>query len=452
MKEEKDLERLYRERFKDFEASPAHDLWSGIEDQLNASDTRKHIPVFWKRAAGVAALLGVAFFGSRSFLYTPDQNQEVNTTISARPVQETPSSENQTGGNPSIKSFSNPEFLNETIATSYQEAASSERVTPNHNQTPKNPLNLAQTNTTPAGGDAQSFVHGYASALYLPATSLMLYKDQMPEPGPMPQFQYERTEESPSLFDFAAGNEEDVQEDSNTHWVVYPAVAPVYYGSLNNGSPIEPGLSDKSKSGETHLSYGINVAYHVSKKLSLRTGVNRVTMGYTTNNVTFTPTASPSARAGNIDYASSNLNIIINDIGRRPQNAFLPDVPKANLTYNGDMAQRLGYVEVPLELKYKMAGNRIGLHLIGGLSSLFLVDNSIVLQSETLNTELGTATNINSLNFSTNLGVGVDYRFSEALLFNLEPMFKYQWNTFSGDTGGFSPYLLGVYTGFSFRF
>ena len=452
MKEEKDLERLYRERFKDFEASPARDLWTGIEDQLNASDNRKTIPLFWKRALGVAAVLGVAFFGARSFLNTPDQNQEVNTTIIASPSQQTSPPREQSKDETSTQGSSTPEPLNEVIATSSREGSYSNEETQNQNHTVGNQNSLNQREAVNSSENTQSFAYGYTSEIYLPSTPIVLYQDDVLTTGKMPENRPDLTQEDASLLDFAVKDEEKIKENTAANWAVYPAVAPVYYGSLNNGSPIEPGLSDHSKSGETHLSYGINVAYHLNKKLSLRTGVNRVTMGYTTNDVSFTPSASPAARVGNIDYASSNLNIIINDLGRRPQSAFLPDVPKANLRYSGDMAQRLGYVEVPLELKYKMVGNKIGLHLIGGLSSLFLVDNSIMLQSETLNTELGTGTNVNSLNFSTNLGVGVDYRFSDALLFNLEPMFKYQWNTFSGDTGGFSPYLLGVYTGFSFRF
>ncbi|THD69375.1 hypothetical protein E7Z59_03345 [Robertkochia marina] len=452
MKEEKDLERLYRERFKDFEVSPARDLWTGIEDQLDASENRKTIPLFWKRAMGVAALLGVAFFGARSFLNTPNQNPENNTIITASPLQQTSSPDKQIKDETSIQISSTPEALRKAIATSPQEAPSSEGSIRDRNQSKGSQNRLNQRETVNPEGSTQSFTYGYTSEIYLASTPIVLYQDYAFTTGIMPANHPDLSQESPSLLDLASNDEEKINEDAAGNWVVYPAVAPVYYGSLNNGSPIEPGLSDHSKSGETHLSYGVNVAYHLNKKLSLRTGVNRVTMGYTTNDVSYTPTASPAARVGNIDYASSNLNIIINDLGRRPQNAFLPDVPKANLRYNGDMAQRLGYVEVPLELKYKMVGNKIGLHLIGGLSSLFLVDNSIMLQSETLNTELGTATNVNSLNFSTNLGVGVDYRFSDALLFNLEPMFKYQWNTFSGDTGGFSPYLLGVYTGFSFRF
>ena len=59
---------------------------------------------------------------------------------------------------------------------------------------------------------------------------------------------------------------------------------------------------------------------------------------------------------------------------------------------------------------------------------------------------------MNSLNFSTNLGLGLFYRLNPRLELNLQPMFKYQLNTFSETEGSFRPYSVGVYSGLSFRF
>ena len=56
------------------------------------------------------------------------------------------------------------------------------------------------------------------------------------------------------------------------------------------------------------------------------------------------------------------------------------------------------------------------------------------------------------MNFSGNLGVDFDYNISKKLYINVSPMFKYQLNTFSENSGGFQPYYLGVYTGLNFRF
>ena len=102
-------------------------------------------------------------------------------------------------------------------------------------------------------------------------------------------------------------------------------------------------------------------------------------------------------------------------------------------------------------LKLKM-DKRFGVDLIGGVSSLFLVDNTVLLESNELITEVGEANNINSTNFSANFGMGLNYKFSPKIQINVEPVFKYQLNTFSNVSGNFRPYSIGVYSGFSFRF
>ena len=119
---------------------------------------------------------------------------------------------------------------------------------------------------------------------------------------------------------------------------------------------------------------------------------------------------------------------------------------------DGKMVQQLGYIEVPLEVNYALVDQKFGVDLIGGLSSLFLVDNAVLLESRELVTEMGEANNVNSMNFSANVGMGLNYKFSPKLQFNLEPMFKYQLNTFSKTAGNFHPFSVGVYSGVSFRF
>ena len=116
------------------------------------------------------------------------------------------------------------------------------------------------------------------------------------------------------------------------------------------------------------------------------------------------------------------------------------------------MTQQLGYLEVPLELNYALVDNKFGVNLIGGFSSLLLVDNSIALNSGDLTTEVGEANNVNNLNFSANMGLGVNYKFSQNLRLNVEPVFKYQLNTFSETDGTFRPYTMGIYSGLNFRF
>ncbi|WP_373519622.1 outer membrane beta-barrel protein, partial [Pricia sp.] len=261
-----------------------------------------------------------------------------------------------------------------------------------------------------------------------------------------------------SIFEVleAQDKEEEVVGESDSRWSAGPNVAPVYFNAMGEGSPIDPGFSPNAKSGTTNMSYGVSIAYAVTKKLSVRSGIHKAEYGYNTNNVGFSPTlaVSTSGRLQNIDYTdgpgilaenSPNLNL-------DSSNGLTPEFSSLNSARDGTIAQSFGYLEVPLELDYALIDRRFGVNLVGGISSLFLIDNSVTLNSGELTTEIGEARNLNDLNFSTNVGFGVNYKFTPKVQLNIEPVFKYQLNTFSNVSGDFRPFSIGVYSGLNFRF
>ena len=99
-----------------------------------------------------------------------------------------------------------------------------------------------------------------------------------------------------------------------------------------------------------------------------------------------------------------------------------------------------------------LSDKKLGVNVIGGFSSFFLSDNELFSDFEGSRTSIGEATNINKVSYSANLGLGFQYKFSKKLNLNLEPMFKYQINTFNNTSGNFTPYFIGVYTGIGFKF
>jgi len=120
--------------------------------------------------------------------------------------------------------------------------------------------------------------------------------------------------------------------------------------------------------------------------------------------------------------------------------------------YNASIDQELAFLEIPLEIQYKIINTKLGISAIGGFSALFLNSNEIYSTLNGNSTLIGKATNINNLSYSANLGFGFNYKLSNKLNLNLEPMFKYQLNTFRNTSGNFKPYFIGVYSGLSFRF
>lgn len=269
-----------------------------------------------------------------------------------------------------------------------------------------------------------------------------------------------------SIFDEIAEQEEQkeaIAENKGGKWSAGPSVAPVYFNAVGEGSPVHSLLVPNNKSGGLNLSYGLSVAYEVNPKLKIRSGVHRVDFGYSTNDVAFTSSleSSETGQIANVDYSATAKNILIASSAARSGQEALNDVANLSsaedfsgqgLSQNGTMSQQFGYLEVPVELQYALLDKKFGINLIGGVSSLFLVDNSISLNAGNLTTDIGEANNINTVNFSTNVGLGINYNLSPKVRLNLEPIFKYQLNTFSRTDGTFQPFTVGVYSGLSFRF
>lgn len=245
--------------------------------------------------------------------------------------------------------------------------------------------------------------------------------------------------------------EKTVAEKSNkSKWNVKPQIAPIFYNSLSEGSPINEQFASNSKSYDNDMSFGIGVNYALSDRITIRTGINTVNLNYATNDIAYH--ASLTSQTSNIIETRNAANIVIQNANSVEPVTFIID-GQPSQTVNGSMMQKTGYLEVPLEMSYALLNKKFGIDVIGGVSTLFLNQNNVsVVSSEGLSTPVGQAENLNNIHFSTNIGVGFKYRFWDSFEANFEPMFKYQVNTFSRDAGNFKPYFIGLYSGVSFSF
>lgn len=241
--------------------------------------------------------------------------------------------------------------------------------------------------------------------------------------------------------------EKSAQKQKINRWRVTPNLAPIYFGSFTNGSPIDESLSENQKTYNTNMSYGLNVDYAVTKKIKIRTGVNVFSVDYDTQGIVF--------------YQDTNAQMMRN-ISPTQQGMYIQIKPLNNVStqldrvvserFDGVLNQRMGYIEMPVEMTYKLFGRRLGVDLSGGFSTLFLNKNEIFLQSDGYVRKIGTATNLNNIHFSTNFGLGFNYAIFKNFDARIEPTFKYQINTFSSDAGSFNPYIFGIYSGISYKF
>lgn len=247
--------------------------------------------------------------------------------------------------------------------------------------------------------------------------------------------------------------EEEVAENDKKgkdRWNIKPQVAPVFYNSLSDGSPINEGFTNNTKSYDNDLSYGLGVNYALSDRISIRSGVNTVNLSYTTNDIAYY--ASLTNMTSNISTSKIGGNIVVQNPGDEIPDTQLIDGQPSRLV-NGSMLQQTRYIEVPMEMSYAVLNKKFGIDIIGGVSTLFLNKNDVnVISEEGETANVGRAENLNNVHFSTNIGLGFKYKFWDSFQANFEPTFKYQMNTYSRDAGNFKPYFIGLYTGVSFSF
>lgn len=73
MNEMKNIDRLFQEKFKDFEVAPSEQVWDNIESALKEKKRRRVIPL-WFRLSGIAAALLIGMMVVNLFYFDGDKN------------------------------------------------------------------------------------------------------------------------------------------------------------------------------------------------------------------------------------------------------------------------------------------------------------------------------------------------------------------------------------------
>lgn len=501
----KNIDELFRDKLSDFKQAPDNKVWRAIDASLDKRKKRRVIPIWWSLSGIAAALLiGLLIFNPLTEEPTtneilvetdnapttiddiqPNIKNEVfidSITTNSNAIVEQSITNEESVNDPEDSSL-NPEKQTNTSTVLTKKINDKKAQTTDHiakNNTIDQETNASsqetliaeniskegfnQNNTeNPLNEDLNS---SEAMAINKRESFKSLNTDSLKEEHTVTaNTPIEETTETvepnkKSIFEEIEHQEELKKEKVATNrWSAGPNVAPVYFNALGEGSPVNSIFTPNTKSGNINMSYGVTVAYAVTKKLTIRSGINKVDYGYDTEDVAFSSSSSLASKGGQlstINYAetSNTLTIASNIVTSEKYTTtnLAQDVTAKSPTRDGFMSQQFGYLELPVELNYALLDKKFGVNIIGGVSSLFLIDNAVSLTSGDLTTEIGEANNINDLNFSANMGLGLNYNFSQKVRFNVEPIFKYQLNTFSDVNGTFRPYSVGVYSGLTFKF
>ena len=567
MKENKNIERLFQEKFKDFEVTPPDFVWENIQEKLHPKEKKRRVIPFWFKTAGIAAsfiaIMSVAFFNIDMDFKNTNSNNNKNTVVNSE-TNEINKNSNQNIENHKINTSesninqnnSNSSFINETKNNSVVNINSANKISSSktalkfnknsnqksnkyktsngfvsnhkkqsntnsfkknktifnrsnygivinqnnktkstrnslkvnasnseiiHFNTSKNNItnsgiavlnsadkfNAAKNtdsnsdlidvnkfnsvNTTSKNNDGVLVENGWQNSTTNATTVVAIEETKIDttalatttiEENPMEKLLREK--ETKKVAD---------EKEKWSKWAVNSFVSPIFFNSFANGSPISNEFASNEKTFNNSTSYGVGVSYNVNKRLSVKTGVSNLNLDYDTENIAFYSSFEDQSKISNtnIERNSNGKYLVLKhekDISKSViENQMIPSNQNS-----GKLNQKTQYVEVPLELSYAILNKKIGVAIKGGMSTLFLTENVISISGNDGNMQIGKASNLNNVHFSSNVGLGLSYNFMKNFQVNVEPTLKYQINTFNKNAEDFSPYVIGVNTGISYKF
>ncbi len=535
MKNNKNIDRLFQEKFKDFEATPNEKIWKNIASSLQEKEKKKRIIPFWWKLSGVAALLAVGFFIGNEYigndhLQIPSVQTKRSQSIKNEIVTKTTLSNDVTtnensaiAGSEKMKTHQEISEKKQDFASEKQKLANENKVQNSNNKAIATSVSVSnsinskkQKIVTVANRDNENIVGsknvtsyqsshmGYddkkgrnylakkepilnnknnvadniaqekanqslekntantivttdskvknSSEKEIKSTEKdVLNSEKITNSEIIATFSETKKEETKTneLEAVLAQKEKDKKKKNPSEinrWLITSTIAPIFFGSTSNDSPVDAKLNSNSKTYENSMSYGVGLQYNLTKKLAIRAGINKLDLDYATNDVAFLENTQnveslvAISTENNIEFVGEGLN------------SFDGFTLASNTVNKGTLRQEFGYYEIPFELSYAVIDKKIKVNVITGLSTLFLDKNNVSLKSQKYDVAMGEANNVNKVNFSGNLGLGINYNLYKSFYLNLDSILKYQLNTFNANSGDFNPYTIGLYSGISYKF
>ncbi|SEP89912.1 hypothetical protein [Flavobacterium urocaniciphilum] len=570
MKENKNIERLFQEKFKDFEVTPPDFMWDNIQEKLNPEKKKRRVIPFWFKASGIAAsfvaLFSVLYFNSdlsrsnnNSSTFNTNGLEQNSNSVSTTIEKENASTNNKEANNTDDKTFENHNnnatvsnstteshsnltsesgnkmttrsgsnttsrnsntstiISKNTISNSYKNNSAithnsrksiktnskknfsngtTDFALASNNNSIKNKkaktLNskskkqsntntefqfdssnavLAQNNQNPikTGNQNQNqkssidfdINNNNNSAIINPNNSIISNENNNAVATIIGEPKTDsivlatvQTEENPleKLLREKESNKVAKEKEDFSKWAVNSFISPVYFNSFSEGSPLSQEFASNSKTYNNTTSYGVGLSYQLSKKLAIKTGIGNLNLDYSTNDVLFYSSYEDQTGKSdtNIERNRNGKYLVLQNQLEKTVN--IEEEIIASGQNSGSLNQQIQYVEVPMELSYALLDKKFGIAVKGGMSTLFLTKNSVAIETDNRFMEIGKASNLNSVHFSSNLGLGFSYNFLKNFQANVEPTLKYQINTFNENAGNFKPYVIGINTGISYKF
>jgi hypothetical protein len=427
------LEKLFKTALEDVTVSPPERVWKRIDAHFSAKRRfSRRLLAYSGAAAAVLLVLSLFFFqNTREDPVSPELLAQRTLVVPSEPIFVTMTPPHSQSNN-----------------------------TPRQRVTPVEMLSPVLLSPTQFSGDALPN-HSIALTLdpmmahnVIPITSGAAYENAQK----YGQLLGQDTPVSPrvSIRDIRKEREEKTtgqNKQTNMRYTVGGYVAPGYssgeYRSTSDASNSSV-FGDSQLGGVYNINGGLTFAVNTSARLAIETGVGFSRVGQTAD-ITYhsSMSLSPTARSvitplGNV--SSSQALVVFNDSNEE-------SLEGVRSYQSGTLEQRFDAIDIPLHLRYYLNDAKLKFSVLGGIGTHILVDNRTYLQSSDSRENIGATDGIRTLNFSTRVGLGVEYPITRAIHFKFEPLFRYYLQSISSDSNiSFKPYSFNLSTGIGIRF
>ena len=463
MKEEKNIDRIIREKLDGFSASPPPHIWENVQGKLAAQQRKtRRLYIGWISTAAIVVLAFLAGWYFNENSSTQENVQAANEIIQPKEnttkteVQPTEFASQNTIEKSSDKS---KETISETsglaAALPVSSKMKSEKI--DNNKISSETINISRMKSADARVSQSQNPHSelaiqtkIAPANYLSESEKLLI----------------------------AANIENFKSASKTenNWKMGMYVAPGYSSySANHSESYSKDMTYSGSEGNSNVSSGLSIQYKTSKRWIVESGVYYAQNGQESENSirilaqgknmyyglvsSESPSFSNVVRVENNNLAMNSTAGVIAFSGA-PKGAELSadfETSKSDISNlmvpNGQFSQVFQFMEIPLYVRYRIVDSKFGVEVITGLNAGIVVGNDAYIDNQYGKQNIGETQDISPVNLSGTVGFGLNYALGKHFAVAVEPRFNYYLNSINTNTAvDFRPYRLGFYTGVSYEF
>jgi len=454
------LEDLFRWKLDDFGQVPPSYVWMRIQEKQQAGK-RKRV-LHRMRAGGIAAAVLLAFL--LGWLFQENWQELPDKPLVAEQEKQDdhvpPAQVQQEKAGPAKDITPSPSISEENTASVSPEPV--EKATGNTG------INLHYTDRTTASEQSLELLVMADAHIEVPG----LYADLKGKALADDRKRFQLTEKELLMVEINKQfQEKTTDKRSDKSWRVGALVAPAY--SVNRSSYDAAYASNMSRPGEKqHVSLGggISVEYKTGKRWSIQSGLlySQVDQSSGSDGNSLAMSANDQLEFtffNNKVRMESSGNLLMNasagviEIENLPASvrvsSLLESTAGSNelLLTSDEFEQSFEYIEIPLLVRYQLADRVWNVHMLGGFSTNILVGNNVYLKNGNGDSHIGKTKDMNHLNYSATLGVGLGYQLTNKIQLHVEPRLKYYLQSLSNNPDvNFKPYSIGIYTGVSYQF